>query len=180
MDRVSLKRARELLAEKGDVVEQSTLSRYVAKYADALDPQRVGRETTVDFEALQLHRQQNINRGGDAPQARAATIAATRGRADESALNIRAQRQMREIELAERTGALTPTRDVEEAASEAVNAMRNASQLALNDTAAIIANVCNVEPRLIRPHLKAFAHKAFDAFVRSLADRQLVAEAVAH
>jgi hypothetical protein len=60
--RVSLKRARELLAERGDRVGQSALSRYLSKYSDVLDPRRDGRETTVDFEALAKHRSENINR----------------------------------------------------------------------------------------------------------------------
>ena len=60
--RVSLKRARELLAERGDLVGQSALSRYVTQYADALDPQKDGRETTIDFETLIQHRSENINR----------------------------------------------------------------------------------------------------------------------
>ena len=58
--RVSLKRARELLAERGDRVGQSALSRYLSKYSDVLDPRRDGRETTVDFEALAKHRSENI------------------------------------------------------------------------------------------------------------------------
>ncbi len=132
MERVSLRRARELLAERGDRIEQSTLSRYVSKYADAIDPQRDGRETTVDFEALAKHRSENINRTEPAASSPAST-SIKRGRADESALNIRAQRQMRELEIAERIGALTPTREVRSAAAEAVSALRNAFALSLND-----------------------------------------------
>jgi hypothetical protein len=41
--RVNLRRARELLAERGDRVGQPALSRYIAKYSDALDPQKDGR-----------------------------------------------------------------------------------------------------------------------------------------
>ena len=158
MDRVILKRARELLAERGDLVEQSTLSRYVTKYADALDPQPNGRETMVDFEALALHRQQNVRRRA-APTAGAAI----RGRADEAALNTRAQRQLRELDIAERIGALTPTREVQGALADALAALRNAFALALNDTAAAIANVSGVEPRVVRPHLAAFEKKGLDA-----------------
>ena len=96
---VNLARARELLAERGDRIGQPTLSRYVSKYADALDPQRDGRELTINFEALVQHRSENINRAASAPSS--APIA--RGRANEAALNIRAQRQMRELDIAERT-----------------------------------------------------------------------------
>jgi hypothetical protein len=162
--RVSLRRALELLAERGDRVEQSALSRYVTRYADVLDPQPLGRETMVDFETLALHRSQNVNRRGATPSG--ATSA--RGRADEAALNIRAQRQMRELEIAERIGALTPTREVRAAAAEAMSALTNAFALALNDSAAVIANVCGVEPRIVRPHLKAFEKKGLEAFARAL------------
>ena len=72
--RVNLRRARELLAERGDRVGQSTLSRYVAKYADALDPQKDGRETTIDFETLVKHRSENINRAASAPSSAPASV----------------------------------------------------------------------------------------------------------
>jgi hypothetical protein len=108
--RVSLKRARELLAERGDRVGQSALSRYLSKYSDVLDPRRDGRETTVDFEALAKHRSENINRTESAATSSPTSVSVQRGRADEAALNIRAQRQMCELEIAERIGALTPTR----------------------------------------------------------------------
>lgn len=167
--RVSLNRALELLGQRGDPVKQSSLSRYVAKYADALKPERKGREITVDFETLAEHRSQNIHRDASAPAVKLQTV--NRGRADEAALNIRAQRQMREIELAERTKALTPIREVEEAARDAISALKNAFALALNDTADLIAGVVNAEPRIIRPHLRAFEKKGLDAFVRVLAER---------
>ena len=175
MERVSLRRARELLAERGDRIEQSTLSRYVSKYADAIDPQRDGRETTVDFEALAKHRSENINRTEPAASSPAST-SIKRGRADESALNIRAQRQMRELEIAERIGALTPTREVRSAAAEAVSALRNAFALSLNNSASAIASAFNLEARLVRPHLKAFEKSGLDAFARALIEKDLVAD----
>jgi hypothetical protein len=165
--RVNLKRARELLSERGDVVDQSTLSRYVSKYADDLDPQKDGRETTVDFETLIEHRAENL-RAAATPSSSPASAPVSKGRANEAALNIRAQRQMRELDIAERTGALTPTRDVQAAAAEAMSALRNAFALALNDSAAVIADVCGVEPRIVRPHLKAFEKLGLDAFARAL------------
>lgn len=168
---VNLNRALQLLAARGDPVKQSTLSRYVAKYADALKPEKRGREIIVDFEALAAHRAENINREAPAPAPAASNAPKLhRGRADEAAANIRVQRQIRELELAERSKALTPTREVEEAALAAVSALKNAFALALNDTADVIANVVGVEPRLIRPHLRTFEKKGLDAFVRTLAD----------
>ncbi len=166
--RVSLKQARELLAERGDLVGQSALSRYVTKYADALDPQKDGRETTIDFEALIQHRSENINRAASIQSSAPAPVSTSKGRANEATLNIRAQRQMRELEIAERIGALTPTRDVQAAAAEAVSALRNAFALSLNDSAAALAHEFNLEPRLVRPHLKAFEKKGLEAFACAL------------
>jgi hypothetical protein len=167
--RVSLTRARELLAESGDMVDQSTLSRYVTKYADALDPQKAGRETTIDFDALVQHRAANINRAAPAPSSSPVSVAISKGRAHEASLNIRAQRQMRELEIAERTGAVTPTREVRAAAAEAVAAFRNTLALSLNDSAAALASAFNIEPRLVRPYFKKFGEEGLAAFARALA-----------
>jgi hypothetical protein len=171
--RVNLARAREMLAESGDIVGQSSLSRYVTKYADDLEPQRDGRELTVDFETLANHRRENISRTESAPASAPASIPISKGRANEAALNIQAQRRLRELELSSRLGELTPTREVRAAAAEAMSALRNAFALALNDTAAVIANVCGVEPRVVRPHLKAFEKKGLDAFARALVVAEL-------
>jgi hypothetical protein len=170
--RVNLARAREMLAESGDLVGQSSLSRYVTKYSDDLDPQRDGRELTVDFEALAKHRGENINRTAtapsSAPSSSPASVSISKGRAHEASLNIRAQRQMRELEIAERIGALTPTREVRAAASEAMSALRNAFALSLNDSASALAGAFNLEPRLVRPYLKEFERRGLDAFARAL------------
>jgi len=171
--RVNLRRARDLLAERGDRVGQPALSRYIAKYSDALDPQKDGRETTVDFETLAKHRSENINRAASAPCSAPASVSISKGRANEAALNIRAQRQMRELEIAERIGALTPTREVRAAAAEALSALRNAFALSLNDSAAALAHAFNIEPRLVRPYLKAFEKNGLDAFARALVVAEL-------
>lgn len=75
---------------------------------------------------------------------------------------------MRELEIAERIGALTPTREVRAAAAEAMSALRNAFALSLNDSAAALAHAFNLEARLVRPHLKAFEKNGLDAFARAL------------
>jgi hypothetical protein len=172
-ERVNLSRARELLAERGDRVGQPALSRYIAKYCDALDPQKDGRETTVDFETLAKHRSENINRAASAPSSSPASVSISKGRAHEASLNIKAQRQIRELDIAERIGALTPTREVRAAAAEAMAALRNAFALALNDSAAALAHAFNLEPRLVRPYLKTFEKKGLDAFSRALAVAEL-------
>jgi hypothetical protein len=171
--RVSLARARELLADLGDLVGQSSLSRYVSKYADALDPQRDDRELTINFEALVQHRRENINRAATAPSSAPPSASILKGRAAEGALNIKAQRQLRELDIAERISALTPTSEVRAAAAEAVAALRNAFALSLNDSAAALAHAFNLEARLARPHLKAFEKNGLDAFARALVVAEL-------
>ena len=162
-----------MLAELGDRIGQPALSRYVTKYADALDPQKDGRETTIDFEVLAKHRSENINRSASAPSSSPASVSISKGRAHEASLNIKAQRQIRELDIAERIGALTPTSEVRAAAAEAMSALRNAFALSLNDSAAGIAHAFNLEPRLVRPHLKAFEKKGLDAFARALVVAEL-------
>jgi hypothetical protein len=174
--RVNLRRARDLLAERGDRVGQPALSRYIAKYSDALDPQKDGRETTVDFETLAKHRGENINRAATAPSSSPASVSVSKGRAHEASLNIKAQRQIRELDIAERIGALTPTREVRAAAAEAMSALRNAFALSLNDSAASLAHAFNIEPRLVRPYLKVFEKTGLEAFARALMEKDLVAE----
>jgi hypothetical protein len=170
---VSLTRAAELLTEAGDVVERSTLSRYIAKHADALNPARQGRETVINFEALAQHRKENI-RLAVAPSTK--PYAQVRARSDEAAANLRAQRRLRELELGRQEGLLILKSDAEEAAHSAVSALRSALALALNDTADVIASVTGSEVRLVRPHLRAFEKKGLDQFVRVLADYDLLGE----
>jgi hypothetical protein len=176
-ERVNLSRARELLAEMGDRIGQPALSRYVSKYADALDPQRDGRELTINFEALVQHRGENINRAASAPSSSPASVSVSKGRAHEASLNIKAQRQIRELDIAERIGALTPTREVRAAAAEAMSALKNAFALSLNDSAAALAHAFNLEARLVRPHFKAFEKLGLDAFARALIEAELEPDA---
>jgi hypothetical protein len=177
--RVSLKKALALLDASGDKVSQSALSRYVAKYSDALQPERVDGQTLVDFEKLSAHRAQNLHGAATASTENAPFAAnrpnaeGSRGRAEEAALNIRAQRLMREVALAKVTGELTPRREVEEAAMAAVSALKSALALALTDTASALARAIGVEAHVVRPHLRNFETKALEAFARALAERGL-------
>ena len=177
INEVSLSEAVERLAELGDDVKISTLSRYVTKYADAIQPKKRGKELVLDFEVLVSHRRENINLAQPPGQTAAQKIAGSRS--DEAAQNIRAQRLLRELDLAERAGTLTPTCEVEEAAHAAVGMLRGAFGLALNDTAEAIAALTGVEARLIRPHLRAFEKKGLDAFLLALADYELTQPASA-
>jgi len=162
-DLVSVTEAAARLTAAGDKVERSTLSRYITKHADALQPQTRGRDTLIDFAKLKEHRGQNIRLADAKPHEVRAS------RSDEAAANLRAQRQMRELDIAERLKQVTPRQDVEMAAHSAVAALRTAFAGAIGDAAEAIAAACGTEPRLVRPHLGALERKALEAFVKELA-----------
>jgi hypothetical protein len=165
---VSVTKAAELLSAAGDHVDRTSLSRYVKSHADALRPERQGRETIVDYEALAAHRRENIRLSDAKP------FADDRSKADEAKGKLRVDRQLRELDLAERQGALTIVTEVEAAARDAVSAMSNAFALAVNEVAEKFAASLGTEARLVRPHLRDLEKKAIDNFARSLADSLLV------
>lgn len=153
-------------------LERSTLSRYVKQHADALAPQKSGRETLVDFDALKAHRDENIRLAEAAPAARARHPG---GRNDEQAMRTRVQRQIGELDLADRLRLTVPRAEVEDAGVAAVSAMRNAFDLSLEGAAESIGALTRTEPRLIRPALRQLCARALDAFVRQLQEREIVA-----
>ena len=175
-DPVSLTRAVEMLAERGDAVSLPTLSRYVRSHADALTPVIDGRKIMVDFDTLYQHRRENIRLG---PPKAPPPSAFSGTRSDEAAGNLRAQRRLRELDLAEREKDLVPRIEVEEAAVAAVSAMRNALALALADTSEAIAAATGTEARIVRPHLRTFERKGLETFIRTLTDHGLVEEGAA-
>ena len=162
---VSLSRAAELLTAAGDEVDRTSLSRYVQSHADALNPQRQGRSTVVNFVALQRHRAENVRLTTDAKP-----LAAARSKVDESKAKIRVDRQIKELDLGQKQKALTLVSEVQSAGTAAVAAMRSAYALAVNDVAEAMALALGSEARLVRPHLRMLETKALDAFVRSLND----------
>lgn len=170
---VNLTRAAELLTDAGDPVTRSTLSRYVKNHADALNPTIESGQTFVDYEALAAHRRENIRLDLSDKSSISLERSEESNRADEVARNVRAQRLSRELDLAERVKLLIPRREVEEAAIAAVTSMRNALALAQTEIAEQIGAAVGCEPRLIRPHLRAFERVALETFVKDLANRQL-------
>ncbi|MBI5260879.1 MAG: hypothetical protein HY852_03555 [Bradyrhizobium sp.] len=154
---VSVTEAARRLTEAGDKVERSTLSRYVDRYAAALNPVKRGRETVLDFETLRKHRAENINLD-------AKPLAGARSKSDSQARKLDADARLRELDLAERESKLTLRDEVAEGAAVAIAAMRAAMDAAVNDTAEQLAHQFAGEARLIRPKLRAMTAKGFDAF----------------
>lgn len=160
-------------------VERSTLSRYISRHAEALKPQKLGRDTLVDLEALKAHRGENIRLDQvQVTPAGEATRPRFQGtRSDEVALKTKAQRQLHELELAKQLNAVVPRQEVEDAALYAVTALRNAFDLALDESAQAIAQAARIEPRIVRPLLRRLVNQGLEAFTRQLTERSLQAAA---
>ncbi|WP_375308394.1 hypothetical protein WI560_13500 [Bradyrhizobium sp. A11] len=154
---VSITEAATLLTADGDPIDRSTLSRYVSRWAVALSPAKLGRETVVDYEKLKLHRAENIRLDAK-PLAKAVT------KSDSQARKLDADARLRELDLAEREGKITLRSEVAEAAQVAIAELRAALDAAVNDAAEQIGHAVASEPRLIRPALRKMVAKGFEAF----------------
>jgi hypothetical protein len=154
-------------------IERSTLSRYISRHADALNPVRQGRDTLVDLDLLRAHRAENIRLDPAPPPAGPRSFSASR--VDEAAHKLRVQRQIGEFDLAERLAKVVPRIEVDDAAIAAVSALRNAFELALDEAAISLSTLTRVEPRILRPTLRAFMNRGLDAFTRQLSERNLPA-----
>ncbi|MEZ5901658.1 MAG: hypothetical protein R3D51_19435 [Hyphomicrobiaceae bacterium] len=154
---VSITEAAARLTAAGDAIDRSTLSRYVSRYAAALNPSKLGRETVVEFEKLRQHRTQNI-------RLESKPLVRTIAKSDSQARKLDADARIRELDLAEREGKITLKSEVAEAARTAIAELRAALDAAVNDTAEQIAHALGGEPRLIRPALRKMAARAFEAF----------------
>ena len=164
---ISLTDAVERLAAVGDRVGRSSLSRYVSRYADALNPRRRGRDTLIDFEQLRSHRAENIRLDSEAPFTRA------RCRADEMAGKTRVERRLRELDLAEREGTLTLTTEVASAATTAIAEMRASFASSVNEISEEIAAEVGVGASIIRPHLRKLERRTLIVFVARLQELSL-------
>lgn len=154
---VSITEAATLLTADGDPIDRSTLSRYVSRWAVALGPAKLGRETVVDYEKLKLHRAENIRLD-------AKPLVKTVTKSDSQARKLDADARLRELDLAEREGKITLRSEVAEAAQVAVAELRAALDAAVNDAAEQIGHAVGSEPRLIRPALRKMVAKGFEAF----------------
>jgi hypothetical protein len=113
---------------------------------------------------LRQHRRDNVRLLDQRP------FTSARSRAESQARKLNADARLRELELAREEGRITLIDEVAEGAHAAVAAMRSAFDFAVNDSAEQLALRLGVEPRLVRPHLRAMATKALEAFVRAMSD----------
>jgi len=176
---VSITEAAARLSDAGDAVDRSTLSRYVTQYAEALPTRREGKSNLVDFDALVTHRRENIRLRKSASDARHAARPQSRqmqGRfagtqSDGLARKVNAEADIKEMDLAERQGSLTPTTEVDQAGRDAVALMQAAFERAVETEAATLSVRYGWDERLARIALKGFAKRGLEVFNREIRER---------
>lgn len=180
-DWISITEAAERLSKAGDVVTRSTLSRYLRKHSEALETRKIGREVQVDYIRLLAHRAENIRIEKSAGATRAAPVQSERDvsksaplpgtektQVNGAARKALADAELRELDLAERRAELTPTREVDKAARDAVALMNSAYERAVESEAATLSVKYGWDERMVRLALKKFARVGLDTFHREV------------
>lgn len=174
---LSISGAAAKLNEAGDLVERSTLSRYVKQHSEALGLRHEGGAVLVEMGVLVAHRAENVRmrkrtkRSNDASAAPAGRSRQTRfagSQADGVARKAQADAEMREMDLAERRGHLTPVDEVNKSARDAVALMLSAFDRAVDGEAASASVRYGWDERVVRLVLKSFARKGTDVFHREV------------
>lgn len=161
-DLVSISELTRRLKAKGIRIDRSTVSRYVTRHADALNPVQQGKEALVSEAAFLAHRGENINIADERPYQAPKAGAVAKARREQ------ADAELREIELGKTKLLLTPTSEVTEAAAEAIGAMNAAFDMALQKTAERLGSGFGLETRLVRPYLRGLRETALEEFRRTL------------
>lgn len=178
---LSITEAAARLAEAGDPVDRSTLSRYLGQYAEALPTRREGKSNLVEFGALVEHRRENIRLKRPAVAsgralAREAGRHAPAGRftgtqSDGLARKVNAEAEIKEMDLAKRRGELTPTAEVDKAGREAIALMQAAFDRTVETEAATLSVRYGWDERITRIALKGFAKRGLEVFNREIRER---------
>jgi len=171
---ISITDAAARLSAAGDPVDRSTLSRYLKQHAEALPLRREGRANLVDFSALAQHRGENIRIRSAAPASNEAPPVGKRfagSQSDGAARKAQADAEMRELDLAERRGELTPTAEVDRAGREALVLMTTAFDRAVETEAASLSARFGWDERTVRGALKEFARRGIGVFHQETLDR---------
>jgi hypothetical protein len=175
---ISITEASARLTKDGDVVDRSTLSRYVSQHSEVLRTRRDGKSNLVEFGALAAHRAENVrlrrqpgapttevglNNVGDAVvKGKSQRFAGSQ--ADGAARKINADAELRELDLAERRGELTPVAEVDKAGRDAVALMQSAFDRAVDSEAASASVKYGWDERIVRLVLKSYARRGVDVF----------------
>lgn len=170
---VSITEAAARLSASGDAVDRSTLSRYLKQHSEALPLRPAGKSNLVEFGALAAHRRENIRLrpAADTRPGAGRAMAAPRfvgSQSDGAARKAQADAEMREMDLAERRGQLTPVMEVDRAGRAAVALMQSAFEQALETEAASLSLKYGWDERTARVALKHFVRRGLDVFHREL------------
>lgn len=169
---ISITEAAARLTAAGDIVDRSTLSRYLKQHSDALPLRPDGKSNLVEFASLRAHRGENIRLRPISPASRTpAPLAAMRGastQSEASARKLAADAEMREMDLALRRGQLVPSSEVDRAGREAVALMQSAFEQALEREASSAALKYGWDERTLRIVLKDYQRRGLDIFNRDV------------
>ena len=169
-DWVSITEAAARLTASGDRVDRSTLSRYVKQHAEALETKSEGRSTLVNFIALSAHRAENVriraeDRNISVSSRKLLPRSSFQGSQSEGfARKAHADAELRELDLAERRGEVTPTAEVDDAARTSIVMMQAAFERSVETEAASLSLKYGWDERTVRIALKAFARVGLDVF----------------
>lgn len=164
---VSIARCAAMLAEAGDRIERSALSRYCDTHG--LKRGRQGRETLVDFGEVREHRANSYSR--EVMSGRPVAPAAPVIDMDPARRIKAAQATQAELDLARDMGEITDIAEVDAGAADAIVAMRAAFAEAGHVEAERLAAELRVPPeqvRVIRAAMKRFARHGQERFAQRM------------
>lgn len=173
---ISITDAAKRLTASGDVVDRSTLSRYVSQHAEVLATKREGRSNLIEFGTLVQHRGENIRlqqtrRSTEPPPAAPDTGPRPPTQISAAAREKDASAALRELELARELRQITSVREVADAAQTAIVRMRSAFERAVEAEAASLALKNGWDERKARLALKTFAQAGLEVFHREMLER---------
>lgn len=142
-------------------VTRSTLSRYVKRYAGALNPVRDGKSTLVDMDALERHRSENITIDAPATQR---VFGEAKKASDAKTRKAEVDADRAELDYLERLGKVVSATEVIEAGRAAVAEMQAMGDKLTSDTADKIAAKIQCEARLVRPLLRGMIEQMMQSF----------------
>ena len=165
---ISITDAAKRLSAAGDVVDRSTLSRYVSQHVEALPTKREGKSNLVEFATLAKHRSENIRLTRrpvePAPAARADVPAQQPTQISAAARDKEASAALRELELARELRQITSVREVADAGQTALVLMRSAFERSVDTEAAALSLKHGWDERKVRLALKTFAQAGVAVF----------------
>lgn len=176
---ISISDAAQRLTAMGDLVERSTLSRYIKQHSEAIEVREEGKARLVEFETLVTHRSENIRIRVAPPIARTAAVRGNANPAprfsgsqsDGAARKAQADAELREMDLAERRKILTKTAEVDQAGRDAIALMQSAFERAIETEAASASVKFGFDERTMRIVFKTFMRRGLEVFNQTILGR---------